>query len=502
MRVSMLGASRTLVLAVVAISLFWIVMLVLLLRREVFLPRLAALSLANPAYSSESTNTSMGIFLDERMVGTVNVRTNPNTRDGKEGITVGLFSRMRLDMLGEDNELVVRGNAWFARAGGLSDFDFELVSGDHETSVSAVISDGFLDAKVNSGGEEFPVKWPIKDDLVLWNNMGTSTLNVPAMEKGQEYFVDTFDPMTMSVTHARMTYVGDESLDIEGTSVTTRVVTTSISGIESKAWISDRGEVMKAETPLGFTLKRISTREAATGLDAGDESNSLLRRVAIVPTGRRPIRGARRMIACLDGVPKEATVPTDETQQPHTDGCFVIESPSSEEGLDSPGVSFESMDAYLAADPFVQSTHPRIVEQAKSIVGGEVRPWQRAKRINDWVFEHIEKKAVLSLPSALDVLATGEGDCNEHTVLFAALARASGVPARIAIGVVWSDEYNGFYYHAWPEVYVGRWVWMDPTFGQSFADATHIKLLNGGIEKWWQVAQFLGKLQIDVATVE
>jgi transglutaminase-like putative cysteine protease len=72
----------------------------------------------------------------------------------------------------------------------------------------------------------------------------------------------------------------------------------------------------------------------------------------------------------------------------------------------------------------------------------------------------------------------------------------------MAIGVVWSDELEAFAYHAWPEVWVGRWVWMDPTLGQPVADATHIKLASGGLESWPRVLAFLGRLRLEVVEVE
>ena len=64
----------------------------------------------------------------------------------------------------------------------------------------------------------------------------------------------------------------------------------------------------------------------------------------------------------------------------------------------------------------------------------------------------LEKKPTVSLPSAREVLRTRVGDCNEHTVLYVAMARALGLPARIAVGLVYLR--GAFYYHAWPEVYV------------------------------------------------
>ena len=139
---------------------------------------------------------------------------------------------------------------------------------------------------------------------------------------------------------------------------------------------------------------------------------------------------------------------------------------------------------------------------AAEIVGEVTDPWSRAMAIYEWVYANIEKESTVSIPSALEVLQNRRGDCNEHTILFAALARSVGIPTRVALGVVWSDRLDGFYYHAWPEVHVGRWIWMDPTLGQPIADATHVKLLTGGIDKWPELISFLGRLQIEVTELE
>ncbi|HUP23198.1 MAG TPA: transglutaminase-like domain-containing protein, partial [Thermoanaerobaculia bacterium] len=166
---------------------------------------------------------------------------------------------------------------------------------------------------------------------------------------------------------------------------------------------------------------------------------------------------------------------------------------------------------HLASDAFVQATHPRLRAAAAEILAGADQDfdqdaaqddWVRALVLTDWVFENVDKVPTLGIPSALDVLEHRRGDCNEHTVLYTALARAAGIPTRIAIGLVWSDDLEGFYYHAWPEVFAGgRWTWTDPTLGQHGADATHLKLLEGGVESWPQLLPFLGKLEVHVETV-
>ena len=108
------------------------------------------------------------------------------------------------------------------------------------------------------------------------------------------------------------------------------------------------------------------------------------------------------------------------------------------------------------------------------------------------------------MPSALDVLELRQGDCNEHSVLFVALVRAIGIPSDIVVGLVYID--GGFYYHAWTKVWIacptdgrrGRWIAVDPTFGQCIADATHIALAEGELQEQAKIMDIVGKLKIKV----
>ena len=92
------------------------------------------------------------------------------------------------------------------------------------------------------------------------------------------------------------------------------------------------------------------------------------------------------------------------------------------------------------------------------------------------------------------MLASLRGDCNEHAVLFAALARAAGIPARVVAGAVYGDD--GFYYHAWNEVWLDGWVSVDAVFDQMPVDATHVKLIDGGPEKHARIAEVVGRLAL------
>jgi hypothetical protein len=51
-------------------------------------------------------------------------------------------------------------------------------------------------------------------------------------------------------------------------------------------------------------------------------------------------------------------------------------------------------------------------------------------------------------------------------------------------------------------VWLGRWVAVDPTFGQFPADPLHIRLLTGGLETQYEVLGLLGRsITIEVLSV-
>ena len=130
----------------------------------------------------------------------------------------------------------------------------------------------------------------------------------------------------------------------------------------------------------------------------------------------------------------------------------------------------------------------------------------RAERLLRHVHALLEKKPTISLPSALEVLRTKVGDCNEHTALYVAMARSLGLPARVAVGLV--QLRGAFYYHAWPEVWIdeaagrGRWLAVDPTLNQFPADATHVRLARGGLDKQAAILGLIGRASLDVLEVQ
>ena len=153
---------------------------------------------------------------------------------------------------------------------------------------------------------------------------------------------------------------------------------------------------------------------------------------------------------------------------------------------------------YLESTASIESGAPAIAALSRRIVGENRDALSAAQRISAWVFGHVHSAYGVSSDRATDVLRRREGDCTEHSLLFVALARAAGIPARLVHGLVYaqgSDGALGLYWHEWAEAWTGEWVALDPTFGQPIADATHLELGEGNET---DAVALMGQLKISV----
>ena len=473
---------------------FWLVMIGWLLSRELGVKRLepdrVAIDLEEPRESWMAVKVEGE---EERQVGQIYFASRPETRGGLAGYRFDLEATMRLQLLGEATDFELEGEVWRPQEVPRLELRFTIRSAENPFEIEGVVANGEMRGAVLSAGETLPLEFPVGGELLLDSGLGAA-LRFPVLEVGEEYEMDSFDPLTLGTGTARVRCVAREILELEEGPVETFRLEVDAGGFESLAWVDEHGEVVRAETPVGLVIERLPgpVSEAVLVQEAA-EGDDLLALTAVRPKGPRPFRGAQEMVLVLSGI-EGLEPPSDGTQVALGDGRFRIRP-----GVEGVKREATSTEEHLGSDPFIQADHPRILERAQQIIGEEQDPRRQALAIHEWVFTQVDKVPVPSLPSALEILEQRRGDCNEHTVLYTALARAVGLPTRIAIGLVWSDELDGFYYHAWPEVLLeGSWLWFDPTLGQAPADATHLKLLNGGIERWPRLVPYLGRLEIEV----
>lgn len=152
---------------------------------------------------------------------------------------------------------------------------------------------------------------------------------------------------------------------------------------------------------------------------------------------------------------------------------------------------------FLAATPELQVDDELRALARKIAPAGEAR--LKAEKIGAWVYARLEKTGAKNASTARDVLHNRAGDCTEHTLLFVALARAAGLPAREVGGLAYAGD-GGFAWHAWAEFHDGHhWVTVDPTWNELPVDATHIKLNEDPRELSW--VNLIGRLKLRVLDV-
>ncbi len=160
----------------------------------------------------------------------------------------------------------------------------------------------------------------------------------------------------------------------------------------------------------------------------------------------------------------------------------------------------------LGPSSLVQSDAEEIRRIAAEVVGDEPCAWTAAQRLERWVHAHIDQKGMgVAFASALEVCRSREGDCTEHAVLFAALARAAGIPARVVMGLEYLMGIWGG--HAWNEVWIeGEWYPLDATNGLGFVDPLHLPMArltmqDGAGAEYAGLLGSLGNFDVDVVEV-
>lgn len=127
--------------------------------------------------------------------------------------------------------------------------------------------------------------------------------------------------------------------------------------------------------------------------------------------------------------------------------------------------------AYLVNDDKFDYQHPTIQSAVNKAVGEETNPYWIARKIYNYLIEHLEYELVGGWNVAPTVLERGTGSCSEYTFVYIAMCRAAGLPARYVGSVVirGDDASHDQVFHRWVEVYLPgyEWVPVDPSGGDS-----------------------------------
>ena len=358
------------------------------------------------------------------------------------------------------------------------------------TSSGRIVDDTLLVVEIETDGFRDSVRIRVSRPLVLPPHAPFKLIRRQNLAVGDTQTVHTFDPVAMRHDFVSLRIEAESTLIVPDSAVWDSVqrqwesarwdtvhawrVLESTNGKRVVSWIDDWGMPVAIDTPGGLSFARSAFETAFFNFRERDSvaarvpvGDSTVVRATLGALGapwqadafrsHLQVRLSGTQLDQLDLVGGNQTVHGDTVNvtavnldQVHRTSRLPIED--------------QAVSRYVSPDPLIQSDDPLIAAQARSVVGRTRNPRNAATRLTTWVHDELQPQPGASAPTASAVLDRRAGDPNDHALLFVALARAIGLPARVVSGLLYARGY--FYYHTWSEVYVDDyWIAADPTLG-------------------------------------
>lgn len=452
-------------------------------------------------------DTWMKLLLKDKPVGYSHSRIETDDQNVASRYRVENLMILHLNLMGMRESITVSTDVRLDVLYHLTSFRMAAMSKNSSTIVHGRRRSGdTYDVTIDAGGAKDRRSVKIPDDVVVYSP--GMDLAMTRMKPGESMTTRSLEPLTLSPVPVTIRALQRETIIFRGGETNVSVFSVDYMGSSSRSWIGSDGTVLRAETLLkDLVVENCEADEAMAAVATGAPAEDLLTALSVRPdvTIANP-RHCTYLKLRIRGVPPNTPgiISNRQTVESREDGSVVLvcRSARTSQGDGRGAAPAVDMKPHLRSTTFIQADHPEIVKLAKSITAGRTNTLDASAAICEWVFKNLEKEPSPGVPSAVEVLRTRRGDCNEHTYLFVALTRAAGIPSDVKIGVVYSAEYDSFCYHAWPVVYAGDWIEMDPTFGQTAVDATHIALIEGEFAEQFALAQMVGRLGITVLAQE
>jgi hypothetical protein len=432
--------------------------------------------------------------------------------DNKIGFSHKIFSKeengyriqetvfMRINTMGLVQDIHLRTIGKLNTDFSLSTFDFEINSGRFRFAVQGSVNGDNLSIKTRSAGDSRNFNLKVKKKPYLVAGI-LDAIRASELKPGDKFRFDIFDPSTMGQRPLEVSVINREDTRVMGFTKRATKLLLNFKGAKQFAWIGENGELLKEKGLLGLRLEKTTAKAARRGFTKGTSDDlTLVASVASNAVFEDATRLKKLQIE-ISGIDTK-NVYLHGGRQTLNDDILTIDL---ETLSDLPGtINRENLEMlekiFLDPSPFIQSDHEKIQNLAQEIIGNDTDTiLAKSNKLINWVHKNLEKRPVLSLPDALSTLENRVGDCNEHAVLLAALARAAGIPARVEAGLVYLN--GRFYYHAWNLLYLGRWITADALFGQMPSDVTHIRFTTGA-QQQLDLMGIIGRVKLKVIESE
>jgi len=163
-----------------------------------------------------------------------------------------------------------------------------------------------------------------------------------------------------------------------------------------------------------------------------------------------------------------------------TNGEYEVVLEFTKATADSKGVTAPVVDEkfapFLRDTDFIEPGDPAIQRQLAEIKGDEKDAFTITENILGWISTNIKTDFIVETLTGPEVLKEGRGKCTEYTTLFASLARAAGIPTKVALGE--RNIGKRWMGHMWNEVWLGQWITVDPSAGIFVTGPSLIKFVD------------------------
>jgi len=409
---------------------------------------------------------------------------------------------MRLRFLGIDKRVNLRAHDRVRPDLTLESFRYVHDLDGSVLSVAGRADGARLEVTIEAGGRRETRSFALQAPVYPSSALGLLPV-MHGMRIGDTRRYLVFNGETQTLDEASQAVLGFESSTLfEGPAFR---ITTAMLGLETTSWIAADGRPLLELSAHGTLVAALEDEARAKDYLVAASLNknealidfSILRGATIADP-----RSVSRMEIVLEGVPPDFAVPSGGRQTCVRAGarlrCRVDRSVP-------PDPSERAAAArYLQPTLAAPANDGEIVQLARTLAPAPIEPREAVRRILAWIGANIGNEAVDAF-SAVDVLHARRAECQGHAYLFAALARALGVPTRVVNGLVYSAAHQGFLYHTWNEVWLAGEGWrpVDATFGQGLADATHLELIEGEtLGELAPLARLVGQLRLESARAE